>query len=318
MRADAEQRRSAADADPLAVKKALDRIGLAPAVALDRDHLEADHDAAPVRQRIGRRKIAQDAAPDFAQFRLDRDPLGDEEIAVGLHVDFAVEQPDTLDTRGRVAEHREQKERNKESADHPLKRRLTSRRTPAAASAARRTAAARTARRAGRGRCRRNCGSDRAAEMAGKPGRIAAPVALAVIPGVAGGTRRGCRRQYPRELLAPFVLDIERNRIGQEFLEQLRRLLRRMHEVQLVLFRDAEIFPEARDLVADLLPFVARRLQQIEAEQRQRKDQIAGERGDHQVEANAATEGVDEGKPARRDQEPHDAPGDDPPVPALV
>jgi hypothetical protein len=70
----------------------------------------------------------------------------------------------------------------------------------------------------------------------------------AAIP-VAGDFVGGHRREHAGESFGPGVLDIQRDCIGQEALEQFRRFLRRIECVEPIFFGDTEIMPITRDLI---------------------------------------------------------------------
>ena len=107
----------AADADPHAVREPLERVGLGRAVARHFEHVELHaHQGAGAVAVVGR-EVAQDAAPDLAAARLDRDRLGDGERALGVDADVAVEFEDALLRRSRGRnEHREEQEQRSHSA----------------------------------------------------------------------------------------------------------------------------------------------------------------------------------------------------------
>ena len=72
------------------------------------------------------------------------------------------------------------------------------------------------------------------------------------------------RTRMRANLLAPFVLEVQRQRVGEVFLEQLRRLFRRVQEVQALFLRGAQVHAESLDLVHDLAAGERRSLQQKE------------------------------------------------------
>src|SRR5262245_33526086 len=117
-----------------------------------------------------------------------------------------------------------------------------------------------------------------AAQVIGKPDRIVRPVVAARVPG-AGRRGRASRRQHAGEALGPGILDIERNGVGQEALEQLRRLVRRVERVQPVFLGNAEIVAEAFDLIHHLAALDRRRLQPGKCDSRERGRNISRDRG---------------------------------------
>jgi len=78
----------------------------------------------------------------------------------------------------------------------------------------------------------------------GETDRIVRPVVAARIPGAGRGNRAGSR-QHAGETLGPGILDIERDGVRQEALEQLRRLIRRIERVEPIFLGNAEIVAEA-------------------------------------------------------------------------
>ena len=100
--------------------------------------------------------------------------------------------------------------------------------------------------------------------------RIGRNVSVTGIPDRRRSTRGGRRRKHAREAFGPAVLDIERDRIGQIFLEQCRGLFRRMQIVQPIFFGDTEILLEALDLIHDLAARDRRRSQQLIEEHQKR------------------------------------------------
>ena len=87
---------------------------------------------------------------------------------------------------------------------------------------------------------------------------------IALVPGIDDGSRAGDRK-HAGEPLGPGILDIERDRVGQEALEQFRRLVRRVHGIEPVFLGDAEILAKALDVIHDLAAGPARGLQQRKA-----------------------------------------------------
>ncbi len=81
----------------------------------------------------------------------------------------------------------------------------------------------------------------------------------------AGGVARARAgsQQHARELLAPLLLDPQRQRIGQKFLEQLRRALWWVQRVQAVFLDGRQVFLEALDAVHQPAAKQGRRFQQM-------------------------------------------------------
>jgi hypothetical protein len=98
------------DANTHAVAQPLGDKILIPAVAGDGANLESDHDAASVRAPIGGGKIAQDAAPDFNSLGAEPNRLGNNQVAVALHLYVAGKLQNALlrDNAGRQR-HQQQK-----------------------------------------------------------------------------------------------------------------------------------------------------------------------------------------------------------------
>ena len=80
--------------------------------------------------------------------------------------------------------------------------------------------------------------------MIGEPDRIPPRIVAARIP---SADCRACPsgRKHGSEPLGPAVLDIERDRVGQEALEQLRGLVRRVQRIEPILLGHAEILAKA-------------------------------------------------------------------------
>ncbi len=59
-------------------------------------------------------------------------------------------------------------------------------------------------------------------------------------------------RNHGAEAFAPFILDIKRNRIGQEFFKQFRCLFRWVQRVEPILLGGTKKHPKAKNAVPDL------------------------------------------------------------------
>jgi hypothetical protein len=70
-------------------------------------------------------------------------------------------------------------------------------------------------------------------------------------------------RGFGLELPAPLILDVERNRVREVFLEYFRRDVRRMENFEAVLLRGCQKHLKAVDLIADLGARQRRRFQQV-------------------------------------------------------
>ena len=109
------------------------------------------------------------------------------------------------------------------------------------------------------------------------------------------------------ELVAPFVLDVERDRIGQVLLEQLGRLVGRVQRLEARLLGDREVELETLDPVHHAAAHQRRRLEQVIEhrvdEDDGQEDGDGKRRGDRAEQADADGLAREEGK---REQRPAD------------